>query len=51
MPNGYYDCSPGAEDLFGYWVDHGPDLAAGFEKAADVKSQYHRPEVVSGALR
>jgi hypothetical protein len=48
---GYYDCSPGAEDLFGFQIDHGPDQAADFEPAAKLRSRYYRPEVVSSALQ
>ena len=50
-PEGYYDCSPGAEELFGLHINRGPDQAADFEPAAKSRSKYNRPDLVTGALR
>jgi ABC-type Fe3+ transport system substrate-binding protein/WD40 repeat protein len=54
-PPGYYDCSPGGEDLFGWHVNRGKEMAADFfpasgGSAARFRSQFHCPEVVSRAL-
>lgn len=50
-PEGYYDCSPGAEDLFGFQTDHGEDREVEFEPAASLRSKYYRPDMVSKALQ
>jgi WD40 repeat protein len=49
-PEGYYDCSPGAEDLIGWHVNRGKEQAADFFPAAKFRDQYYRPDVVSRVL-
>ena len=59
-PAGYYDCSPGGEDLFGWHVNRGKETAADFfpafatadrqDTASRFRSLFHSPEVVSRAL-
>jgi WD40 repeat protein len=49
-PSGYYDCSPGAEDLIGWHVNNGNDQAADFFPAGRFRSVYYRPDVISRAL-
>lgn len=49
-PEGYYDASPGAEDLLGFQTNHGEDQTVEFEPAANLRSKYYRPEVIDKAL-
>ncbi|MGO8670216.1 MAG: WD40 repeat domain-containing protein, partial [Capsulimonadaceae bacterium] len=45
-PAGYFDCSPGAEDLIGWHVNRGPDQAADFLPATRFRDTHYRPDVV-----
>lgn len=45
-PTGYYDCSPGAEDLIGWHINNGKDAAADFFPASQFRSTYYRPDVI-----
>ncbi len=47
---GYYDCSPGAEDLIGWHVNSGKDEAANFFPASRFRNIYYRPDVVKRVL-
>ena len=49
-PSGYYDASPGGEDLIGWQVNNGMDAAADFYPAARFRSTYYRPDVVNLVL-
>jgi WD40 repeat protein len=49
-PSGYYDCSPGAEDLIGWHVNNGRDQAADFFPVSKFKSTYYRPDVIARVL-
>jgi WD40 repeat protein len=49
-PSGYYDASPGAEDLIGWHVNNGPDAAADFYPASRFRSIRYRPDVVDRVL-
>ncbi len=49
-PSGYYDASPGAEDLIGWHVNRGKDQAADFFPASRFRDRYYRPDVVSKVL-
>jgi len=49
-PSGYYDCSPDGENLFGWSVNNGADLAAGFYPPSSLRSRYYRPDVISRIL-
>jgi hypothetical protein len=49
-PSGYYDCSPGGEDLIGWHVNHGKDQAADFYSASRFRGQFYRPDVVARVL-
>ncbi|MGO8670215.1 MAG: caspase family protein [Capsulimonadaceae bacterium] len=49
-PSGYYDCSPGAEDMIGWHVNRGPDQAADFFPASRFRDTYYRPDVVGRIL-
>ena len=50
-PTGYYDASPGAEDLIGWHVNRGRDAAADFFPAARFRSTFFRPDVVVEVLQ
>ena len=50
-PSGYYAAGPGAEDLVGWQVDHGPDQAADFFPAGKFRDRFHRPDAVSLVLK
>jgi WD40 repeat protein len=49
-PSGYYDASPGAEELIGWQVNRGPDAAADFYPVSRFRSLYYRPDVVARVL-
>jgi WD40 repeat protein len=49
-PSGYYDASPGAEDLIGWHVNNGRDAAADFFPVGQFRSTYYRPDVVAKIL-
>jgi WD40 repeat protein len=49
-PSGYYDASPGGEDLIGWQVNNGRDAAADFYPAARFRSTYYRPDIVNLVL-
>lgn len=49
-PGGYYDASPGAEELIGWHVNRGNDAAADFFPASRFRAQFYRPEVVARVL-
>lgn len=49
-PSGYYDASPGAEELIGWHVNQGRDQAADFFPVGQFRSAYYRPDVVGAVL-
>jgi WD40 repeat protein len=49
-PAGYYDCSPGAEELIGWHVNNGSYKAADFFPASRFRSTFYRPDVISKIL-
>ncbi len=49
-PSGYYDASPGAEDLIGWHVNNGKDRAADFFPASRFRDRFYRPDVVAKVL-
>jgi WD40 repeat protein len=50
-PSGYYDASPGAEDLIGWHVNNGKEAAADFFPAGQFRSTFYRPDVVAKVLQ
>ena len=50
-PQGYYDCSPGAENLIGWHVNRGKDQAADFFSASQFRNVYYRPDVIEKVLK
>lgn len=49
-PSGYYDASPGAEELIGWHLNQGKDQAADFFPASRFRSTYYRPDVVARVI-
>ncbi len=49
-PEGYYDCSPGGEELIGWHVNNGKDAAADFFPAARFRETKYRPDVIAKVL-
>jgi WD40 repeat protein len=49
-PSGYYDASPGGEDLIGWQINNGMDAAADFFPAAHFRGTYYRPDVINLVL-
>lgn len=49
-PSGYYDASPGAEDLIGWHVNNGKEQAADFFPVGRFRSVYYRPDVIEKVL-
>ena len=49
-PSGYYDASPGGEDLIGWHVNNGSDAAADLFPVGQFRAAYYRPDVVSRVL-
>ena len=50
-PLGYYDASPGADNLAGWHLNRGADAAAAFYPLSRFASRFYRPEVVAGIIR
>ncbi|MBV9467935.1 MAG: hypothetical protein JOZ57_01665, partial [Abitibacteriaceae bacterium] len=49
-PSGYYDTSPGGEELIGWHLNRSPDAAADFFSVARFRSTYYRPDVIAQVL-
>lgn len=49
-PSGYYDASPGGDDLIGWHVNRGKEQAADFFPAAQFRTTYYRPDVMAKVL-
>jgi WD40 repeat protein len=49
-PSGYYQASPGGEDLIGWHFNHGPNASADFFPASRLRSKFNRPDVVARAI-
>jgi WD40 repeat protein len=50
-PSGYYDASPGAEEIIGWHVNNGKDQAADFFPVGQFRATYYRPDVISKVLK
>jgi WD40 repeat protein len=48
--NGYYVCSEGGDELFGWHINNGPDHAAGFYPAKNYADQFFRPDIVRDVM-
>ena len=49
-PSGYYDASPGAEELIGWHVNNGSDQAADFFPISRFRPTYYRPDLIAKVL-
>jgi WD40 repeat protein len=49
-PSGYYQASPGGEDLIGWHLNHGPSASADFFPASRLRSKFNRPDIVARAV-
>jgi hypothetical protein len=49
-PSGYYDASPGAEELIGWHVNNGNDQAADFFPISRFRAAYYRPDIIAKIL-
>jgi len=49
-PSGYFAAGPGSEDLIGWHLNRGKDLAADFFPASRFRGQYYRPDVVAKVI-
>ncbi len=49
-PSGYYAAAPGAEDLVGWHLNRGKDLAADFFPASRFRAQFYRPDVIAKVI-
>jgi WD40 repeat protein len=49
-PSGYYDASPGAENLIGWHVNNGKNKAADFFPASRFRDRFNRPDVLTKIL-
>ena len=49
-PSGYYDASPGAEELIGWHVNNGNEEAADFFPVSRFRGTYYRPDVIAKTL-
>ena len=49
-PEGYYDASPGAEELIGWHVNNGKDQAADFYPIAQFFEKFYHPKLLAQAL-
>ncbi len=45
-PAGYYDASAGAEELIGWHVNNGPDMASDFFPISRFRAAYYRPDMI-----
>lgn len=50
-PQGFFDASPGAEDLIGWHVNKGPDAQSLFYGASRFRERYYRPDVIDLVLQ
>lgn len=49
-PEGFYDASPGAEDLIGYHINRGKDREGEFISAAQLRDGFYNPALVTARL-
>jgi len=49
-PSGYFDCSPGAEDLIGWHINRERNQAADFFPASRFRDDFYRPDIIAQVL-
>ncbi|TAL33637.1 MAG: hypothetical protein EPN93_13545 [Spirochaetes bacterium] len=50
-PSGYYDCSPGGQDLIGWHINNGIAAAADFYPVSRFAQRFYRPDVIQLVLK
>jgi hypothetical protein len=49
-PAGYYDASPGGEELIGWHHNNGTDQAASFLPADSLRADYYQPDAIANVF-
>lgn len=49
--SGYYDASPGAEDILGWHINNGKDKAPSFFPISRFREQFYRPDIIDRLLQ
>jgi WD40 repeat protein len=49
-PSGYFAAGPGSEDLIGWHLNRGKDLAADFFSASRFRTDFYRPDVIARVI-
>ena len=49
-PQGYYDASPGADELIGWHINRGPQRSAIFFEVQQFRDQLYRPDIIDRIL-
>ncbi len=49
-PEGFYDASPGGDQLFGYQLNNGREAAGTFIRSAQLQKQFFRPDLIARRL-
>lgn len=49
-PRGYYDASPGAEQLIGWHINRGPDKSAAYFQVQQFRDHLYRPDIINRIL-
>ncbi len=49
-PEGFYDASPGGDELFGYQLNNGREAAGTFIRSAQLQRQFLRPDLIARRL-
>tara|TARA_R110002049_G_scaffold4601_4_gene31971 strand:+ start:246986 stop:251620 length:4635 start_codon:yes stop_codon:yes gene_type:complete len=50
-PQGYYDASPGAENLIGWHINRGPNKSAAYFEVGQFRDQLYRPDIIDRLLK
>ncbi len=50
-PSGYYDCSPGGQDLIGWHINNGKNAAADFYPVSRFAQRFYRPDIIQLVLK
>jgi WD40 repeat protein len=50
-PSGYYDASPGAEDILGWHINNGKDKTPSFFPISRFREQFFRPDIIDQILQ
>jgi WD40 repeat protein len=50
-PSGYYDASPGAEDILGWHINNGKDQAPSFFPISRFRDKFYRPDIIDLVLQ